>query len=54
MARVSTDGCSELTCLYHGESNRRKLEALKRERNEYRWPELTPDQLLAIARGVGK
>jgi len=25
--RVSTDGCSELTCIYHGEENRRKIEA---------------------------
>jgi hypothetical protein len=26
---VSTDGCTELTCLYHGEANRQKREALK-------------------------
>ena len=31
MARVSTDGCSELTCRYHGAENMRKLKALQAE-----------------------
>lgn len=35
MSRVSTDGCSELTCPYHGEENQRKLAELRaRERAE--------------------
>lgn len=29
--RPSTDGCTELSCVYHGSDNRRKLEAMRRD-----------------------